>query len=231
MFHSRYICIRKRADEVLWTEKEKKFLKDVLNSVSLLLYLTMEREKISDKDLWENFKRGDPDALSYIYEQHVQLLFRYGKKFTSDNELVKDTIQDLFFDLIRTRRNLGSTDSIKFYLIASFRRKLTLSLKKRPLHVDLDIERKTDAEFYNLPEQELSEKEELSPREKLVQEGLKTLTPKQREILFYRFSCNFDYEQICEITSLKYDSARKQNFRALRSLKDWLSTKINQPSL
>ena len=191
----------------------------------------MERDKISDKDLWGNFKRGDPEALSCIYEQNVQLLFRYGKKFTSDKELVKDTIQDLFFDLIRTRKNLGSTDSIKFYLIASFRRKLIATLKKRPLRVDTDVEKTTDADLVSFSEYELFEKEELSPREKLVREGLKTLTPKQREILYYRYTCNFDYEQICQITSLKYDSARKQNFRALQSLRNWLSTKINQTSL
>lgn len=183
----------------------------------------MESDKVSDKDLWEDFRKGDPGALSYIYEQHVQLLFRYGKKFSGNDELIKDTIQDLFFDLIRTRKNLGSTDNIKFYLLASFRRKLTINLKKRPLHVDIDIEKKSNAEFLNLPDEEFFDREELSPREKLVQEGLKTLTSKQREILFYRFSCNFNYEQICEITSLKYDSARKQNFRALQALKNWLS--------
>ena len=191
----------------------------------------MEGDIISDEDLWEDFKRGDPEALSYVYEQHVQLLFRYGKKFTSDNEIVKDTIQDLFFDLIRTRKNLGSTDSIKFYLIASFRRKLTLSLKKKQQHLELDHEKRNQNEFSYFPDQESGEKKELSPKEKLVQEGLKTLTPKQREILYYRYTCNFDYEQICEITSLKYDSARKQNFRALKSLKNWLSTKIKQSSL
>lgn len=182
----------------------------------------MKRDKISDIDLWEEFRKGSHEALSNIYDQYVQLLFRYGKKFSSDDELIKDSIQDLFFDLIRTRKNLGSTDSIKFYLLASFRRKLTANLKKRPLYVDPDIEKNAEAEYFNLPEQEESGKEELSPREKLVREGLKTLTPKQREILFYRFSCNFDYEQICEITSLKYDSARKQNFRALKALKNWM---------
>ncbi len=47
--------------------------------------------------LWNDFIEGEKDALSKIYHQHVQLLFRYGKKFTSNEELVKDTIQDLFF--------------------------------------------------------------------------------------------------------------------------------------
>jgi len=84
----------------------------------------------SDKKIWDDFRRGEAYALSSIYHQHVQLLFRYGKKFSNDDELVKDTIQDLFFDLIRTRENLGETDNIPFYLMASFRRKLAKTLNK-----------------------------------------------------------------------------------------------------
>ena len=177
---------------------------------------------ISDESLWVDFKRGDSSAFSHIYKRHVQLLYRYGRKFTSNDELIKDTIQDLFFDLIRTRKNLGETDNIKFYLLASFRRKLILNLKKENVFVEYE-EKKSEAESVLFFEHGVTEKEELSRREKMVQEGLKTLTNKQREILFYRFSCNFGYEQICEIMSLKYDSARKQNFRALKALKDWLS--------
>jgi len=60
-------------------------------------------------------------------------------------------------------------------------------------------------------------------KEKLLQTGLKELSAKQREILYYRYICEFSYEQICEITSLKYDSARKQVFRALKSLRKALS--------
>ena len=179
---------------------------------------------ISDEILWEDFKRGDSSALSHIYNRHVQLLFRYGKKFSNDEELIKDSIQDLFFDLIRTKKNLGKTDNIKFYLLTSFRRKLTLGLKKKHIHVEFNAEQKLDTELDPYFDNDVSEKGEISDREKMVQEGLKTLTAKQREILYYRFSCNFGYEQICEIMALKYDSARKQNFRALQALKIWLSS-------
>ncbi len=184
----------------------------------------MERCMISDDVLWEDFKRGDNGALSYIYEEHVHLLFRYGRKFSSDEELIKDAIQDLFFDLIRTKKNLGRTDNIKFYLLTSFRRKLLLGLKKKHTHVEFDGEQKVNTEIDYFFEHDLMEKDELSHREKIVQEGLKTLTNKQREILFYRFNCNFDYDQICDIMSLKYDSARKQSFRALQALKKCLSS-------
>jgi len=177
----------------------------------------------ADKELWEDFLIGEDYALSHIYYQHVQGLYRYGKKFTNDDELVKDTIQELFFDLIRTRKNLCSTDNIGFYLIASFRRKLAKSIRKSKIFSNISDEEFFKAEIVYSIEKELIDKEELSEKEKLLQAGFKELAPKQREILYYRYICEFSYEQICEITSLKYDSARKQVFRALKSLRKALS--------
>ncbi|MCF6357445.1 MAG: sigma-70 family RNA polymerase sigma factor [Draconibacterium sp.] len=146
----------------------------------------------------------------------------YGKKFTHDSELIKDTIQDLFFDLLRMRNNLGETDSIKFYLLTSFRRKLNSNFQKQSKFVNHKIDDLELTIVYSA-ERELMDKESLSQRDKLIQNALKNLSPKQREILYYRFTCNFEYEQICDIMSLKYDSARKLVFRALKSLKKLLS--------
>ncbi|MFV0267448.1 MAG: RNA polymerase sigma factor, partial [Draconibacterium sp.] len=70
-----------------------------------------------DYNLWENFKKGKDYAVSEIYDRHVDFLFNYGKKFTADEDIVLDTIQDIFFDLIRNRKNLGSTDNIRLYLL------------------------------------------------------------------------------------------------------------------
>jgi RNA polymerase sigma factor (sigma-70 family) len=175
-----------------------------------------------DKKIWDDFRKGENYALSHIYFQHVQMLFRYGKKFSQDDELIKDTIQDLFFDLIRTRKNLGETDNICFYLMASFRRKLAKGVnKKKPLEYSEDQE--LTAEIVYSVEHDLIDKEELSQRETAVKQALAELSPKQREILYYRFTCNFDYDQICEIMKLQYDSARKQVSRALKAMKKILS--------
>ena len=177
-----------------------------------------------DNQIWEEFKSGDKNATSYIYYQYVQLLFRYGKKFTSDDELVKDAIQELFFDLIRTRANLGATDNIRFYLVKAFRRRILLELQKQPHFRESDESENTSplSIIYSY-EEELISRENLTRREQLVQKGLQKLSPKQREILFYRFTCEFEYDQICEIMKMKYDSARKMVFRGLKSLKEYLS--------
>jgi RNA polymerase sigma factor (sigma-70 family) len=178
----------------------------------------------SDHKLWEEFIKGEKYALSHIYYLYVDKLFRYGKKFSSDDELVKDTIQDLFFDLIRTRNKLGTTDHIYFYLIKALRRRLFLSLNgKKTWNHNSESTEIPEANIIYSIEDEYIQKEELTKKEEIIRKGLAELSPKQREILFYRFNCDFDYDQICEIMSMKYDSARKMVFRALKSLCENLS--------
>ncbi len=178
----------------------------------------------NDTKLWDDFKKGEQYALSYIYYQYANLLFRYGRKITSDDELIKDAIQDLFFDLIRTRANLGNTDHIYFYLIKAMRRKLIQSLNGTNKHHDSEQEAQLIRVniVYSI-EDELIKKEELTEREACIQKGLAMLSLKQREILYYRYTCDFEYDQICEIMSMKYDSARKMVFRALKTLREHLS--------
>jgi len=179
----------------------------------------------SDKIIWNDFRKGENYALSHIYYQHIQILFRYGKKFSNDDGLIKDTIHDLFFDLIRTRTNLGETDNIQFYLFKSFRRKLVSNIKKTNLTFVLRDEMLPEAKIVYSVEQKLIEKEELTHKEEIMKKALAKLSLRQREILFYRFTCDFEYNQICEIMQLNYDSARKLVFRALKALKEVLTGK------
>ncbi|WP_163711360.1 RNA polymerase sigma factor [Mangrovibacterium lignilyticum] len=176
-----------------------------------------------DLQLWNDFRKGEEYALSEIYRRHADSLYSYGKKFTSNSELVKDTIQDLFFNLIRTRSKLGVTDNIYFYLLRSYRRALTRNLKKTEnanvfqLNPELPV-----MELKYSLEEELLRKEKLDNRERIILNSLQMLSPKQREIIYYRYTCDFDYDQICELMTLKYDSARKLVFRAIKVLREQL---------
>lgn len=178
----------------------------------------------NDSKLWEDFKEGEKQALSRIFDLYAEPLFRYGKKFSSDDELVKDAIQDLFFDLIRTRNSLGPTDHIYFYLIKALRRRLFQSQSRiKNLRITDGKAEKQIADIVYSIEDEWIQKEELSNKEEIVRKGLSQLSPKQREILYYRFTCDFEYDQICEIMTMKYDSARKMVFRALKTLREHLT--------
>ena len=181
-------------------------------------------QKTNDAKLWYDFKMGEKYALPLIYDRYTAKLYRYGRKFSSDEELVKDSIQDLFFDLIRTRSTLGNTDHIFFYLIKALRRRLVLNKTgiKNPELSNEEIENHSINIVYSI-EDEWILRDELTKKEKIVQKGLAELSPKQREIIYYRFTCDFEYEQICEIMSMKYDSARKMVFRALKTMREHLT--------
>lgn len=176
-----------------------------------------------DKYIWEEFKNGEEYALSYIYHQNIDFLFFYGKKITKDEDLILDIIQDLFYGLIRSKKNLGKTDNIRLYLLKSFRRKLIreiqqkqkLNEKYKEIDIQLDI-------VFSI-EEDLISTEEKSHRLELVKQGMKNLNLKQREVLYYKFTCGFDYKQISEIMAVTNESARQLGSRAIQSLKKYLS--------
>lgn len=158
----------------------------------------------NDCKLWNDFREGKKYALSQIYHENIELLYSYGKRFTYDDELVKDTIQELFYDLIRTRKNLSGTDNIRIYLFISFRRKLlrkvTRAKKISCTHKHIE---QTDTTAVLSSEEVFISNENRIKNKELILNALNNLSPKQREILYYRFTCDFEYEQICKIMSMK----------------------------
>ncbi len=178
----------------------------------------------ADHKLWSDFRKGSDYALAEIYNQYAEPLFRYGKQFTPNHDLIKDSLQDLFCNLIRRREKLGHTDNIYFYLLKSFRRDLLRNLKKlsKSTFTPLKPESPDDG-FAQTVEDRIIQNENLDQEQKMILEGLKQLSPKQREIIYYRFTCEFEYDQICELMSLQYDSARKMVFRALKSLRETIN--------
>jgi RNA polymerase sigma factor (sigma-70 family) len=176
-----------------------------------------------DKYIWEEFKNEEEYALSYIYHQNIDFLFFYGKKFTSNEDFILDIIQDMFYDLIRYRESLGATDNIRLYLLKSFRRKLVRELEKNKKKAELDGYYFLEPDIVFSVEEDLIRDEEQSKKLKFIRQGLQELNAKQREILYYRFTCGFDYGQICEIMSVSYDSARQLVSRAISSMKKYLS--------
>lgn len=58
--------------------------------------------KMDDKVLWNLLVKGDQKALEILYQRYYSLLLNYGLKCSTDRELVKDCIQDLFINLYKT---------------------------------------------------------------------------------------------------------------------------------
>ena len=60
-------------------------------------------EQADETTLWNLLTEGNRKALEIIYQRYYLLLLNYGLKCTSDRELIKDCIHDLFVHLYQDR--------------------------------------------------------------------------------------------------------------------------------
>lgn len=179
----------------------------------------------TDRDIWENFKAGDKSALSYVYFQYFHSMLQYGIKFKDDPEFIKDCIQDVFFKLIQAGEKLSPTENIRFYLFKALKNVIYKELDKSRRNEFVEfIPMKFDAPFFL--EEELTEKENASNREIALLNALNSLSDRQREIIYLRYECAMEYEQICDIMELKGDSARKLVFRAIKSMREVIDDQL-----
>lgn len=59
-----------------------------------------------------------------LYNKTIDNLFAFGTKFTSDREMIKDCIQDVFVKLYTKRGELESVINIESYLYVSLRNRI-----------------------------------------------------------------------------------------------------------
>ena len=166
---------------------------------------------------WRQFVSGDEHAYSWIYTRYVRKLLQYGLCFTSDRELVKDCIQDIFVYLYSNKEKLETCDNIKYYLFAAFRNNLVRAIYKAsafnelpedpPFHIELTVE------------EQFIQNEQYMAESKKVENLLSLLTSRQKEIIYYRFIQGMSMEEICGLMNLNYQSAQNLIQRSLKKMR------------
>ncbi len=176
--------------------------------------------QLEDKDIWSSFKSGNEDALIFIYSKYVHGLFNFGCQCTSNQELVKDCIQELFISL-QFKKGVRAVQNIKPYLFKCLRREIFRALKKQSRYF-----LKAQVDEYDIFQIELQWDEKMiedqlsEERKILLREAITKLTSKQREAIMYYYYEGFTYTEIADIMNMSsVVTARKLIYRAIDSLK------------
>ena len=176
-------------------------------------------ESESEDIIWERFKSGSDQALTYIYRNYSNQLFNYGSQFTNDRSLLKDCIQDLFEEIIKRREKLASTSSIKFYLIKSLRNRLVKAINKDKRRKEGESEMNHEGfQVAISAELRLINRQLDEDRKKILEEKLNQLPVLQREALVLYFYEGLKYHQIAELLGIKVKSSRELVYRSIDSL-------------
>lgn len=200
-----------------------KYHKRTENSKSSIGRPEVNFENTSDKEVWSWFCEGDEDAFIFIYNKYFPLLFGYGSQFTTDKELVKDCIQEMFIYMREKLKKSSKVDSIKFYLFVSLRNRIIKTLKKNDLFSFVrGVKLPEDAfGFEEAHEVQLINKQLDEENSTRLLQALNELTVKQREGVTYFFYDGLSYEQVAVLMDLKSAKyARKLIYRALNTLRE-----------
>lgn len=170
--------------------------------------------------LWNQFRAGKGDALGDLISHYYQDLYSYGRRFTANSELLKDSIQEICLELWKNRDTIGETGYVKFYLLKSLRRRLIKELQKeKPERLE------EESAFYTGYDQELPRESLIIRDEQLkklalkMRELLSQLSQRQQEVIYLRFYMEADIEEIAGIMSVNRQSVYNLLHDALKRLK------------
>ena len=178
--------------------------------------------KYLDSEIWQRFRKGDEKAFSYIFDTYHLQLFEYGQRFSSDPELVGDSIQDLFFELAGKREKLSATDNILFYLLKSLRIKIFNNLRKNR-YANSSI-RPEQLEEFRLEYSTEVDTEEKELRLDRLAEAINQLPPRQKETIYLKFYKNLSNAQVAEVMQVNYQSVGNSIQKAIQKLKSLLES-------
>ena len=183
----------------------------------------MSNEQQSDDHvLWQLVQSGDRKAFDQLYLAHVKLLYRYGMKLSPRPELVRDNIQDLFVDLWRKRAQLSIKQSLKSYLLISFRRLFLRQLKQAHEHRTVEWSSEEEADHPEI----IEDSPAFSPQQiKLVKAAIPALPRRQREAIHLKYVENMDYEEIAQIMELQVQGVYKLVSVAVKRLRKIVNKK------
>ncbi len=177
----------------------------------------------NEEIVWRKLICGDKQALGKLYDQYIDILFSYGMYHSKDRGYVMDCIHDLFLDLYKYRKNLSLTTNVKYYLIKSLKRKINKKYKTTDTPVSMKeflFLLEGNSKNYAIScEEEIIKTEQASETNTNLKKALKTLTKKQRQVLFLRFNENRTYEDISAIMGISIETARTSIYRAIKTLR------------
>ena len=172
-----------------------------------------------EKQLWRAFRSGDSEAYAQLYDAYFEVLYRYGKKITSDTFLVEDCIQDLFVALWRNRETLSDLMSPKFYLYKSLRNNIVAQLKsQQPDAFEFYANAVSLAGSTPSPESLIIGEETTKNQEEKIETALQELTKREREAIFLKFYTGLNSEEISRIMGIGIPSVYNLINRAITQL-------------
>lgn len=178
-------------------------------------------DQIDTNNLWIRFIEGDDKAYAELYNLYIDDLFAFGMHFTPDRESVKDCIQEVFIYLYKNRSKQRKISNIKCYLFSALKNELFDLFKKSIEYYQIETIEPVFSTEYSVEELFVEAETDRSNKAK-VKELLQILSPKQNEIIYYRYVEEMSYDEIGALMHMNNQSVRNLVHRSILKVRELL---------
>ena len=160
---------------------------------------------------------------SLLYDKNIDNLFAFGTRFTTDRELIKDCIHDVFVKLFSKCEMLECVENVESYLYISLRNRINDEFRRNVRLCDNEI---NDASMRPVADAQEFHKEYIERQTALtanMEKFFDKLSPRQRQIINLYYMEHQKYEDICKIMGINYQSVRNLMHRSISRLRECAS--------
>ncbi|MGV3639511.1 MAG: RNA polymerase sigma factor [Adhaeribacter sp.] len=175
---------------------------------------------MADAVNWEQFRQGKEAAFTLLYQEYAPVLFQYGCKLSPDRDLVKDCLQMVFLNVWKNRQQLPDPPSVLHYLLKAIRNEILKKTKDQsrfasfPEETALEVTSSFETQWIDLQTEE--------SRNEKIQQVLRRMPARQREVIFLKYYRNLPYQEIAGIMGIEQDSVYKLTYKAIEKLQQLL---------
>ena len=178
---------------------------------------TVEKEEMALR-LIDDYRNGDEKAFSSLYNMYAVSLLNYGMCLTSDKELVRDCVHDVFVKLL-VKCKTSKISKISSYLFISLRNRLTDEFRRGSFSTDTPINDNKMRRSDESAEELFIRQEDDSILHADVSKLFAELTPRQRKAFNLYFIEQKKYDEICHILQMNYPCVRNLVHRGMMKLR------------
>ena len=179
-----------------------------------------ERSVTIETDLLQHLQQNDQGALASLMAMYYDNLYNYAARFTKDDGLIKDCIQEVFISLWQRRQTAGAILSPKYYFLRAVKNKVLKAIHS-------NIRKATSAElqdgydfFHQFSiEQVIIEKQVSEEKAEKLRNILSQLSKRQKEIVYLKYYQYLDHAQIAELMNISTQSVYNLLHEAIHKLR------------
>ena len=178
---------------------------------------TVAKEEMALR-LIDDYRNGDEKAFSSLYNMYAVALLNYGMCLTSDKEMVRDCVHDVFVKLL-VKCKTSKISKVSSYLFISLRNRLTDEFRRGSFSTDTPINDNKMRRSDDSAEDLFIRQEDASILHADVSKLFAELTPRQRKACNLYFIEQKKYDEICQILQMNYPCVRNLVHRGMMKLR------------